>query len=148
MTWEIQWHDKSGCENFGAVVLINTSLGSSVVESNSKEVKKWGSPFGRGKMGPSCRQCWGGWGITLPKSLPHPSTITGPKRGHEGGLFRQWGFRGKTLRKFPVTPFPQCCLSILKRTELSVRERMGTQLTGSPWLGRGPRFFGSWCLVP
>lgn len=36
----MHWRAKSGCEKFGTVVLIDTSLGSSVVESKSKEANR------------------------------------------------------------------------------------------------------------
>lgn len=126
MMWEMQGHIKSCCETFGAMVLSETNLGSSGVESKEKKPTEQAAVPGQGRQVPPGDSVH--VALRPLKSFPTPALPVAPKedKGHFSG---SGDLRKKSpLDKVWLTSCVECCLSILKHSEVSGRERMGVQV--------------------
>lgn len=122
----MQCHIKPCCETFGAMVLTDTNLGPSGVESKEKKPTEKAALPGQGGQVPP------GDSIHVAlrplKSFPTPALPVAPKE--DKGHFSGSGDSGEKspLDKVWLTSCAECCLSILKHSEVSGRERMGAQV--------------------
>lgn len=85
MMWEMQGHIKSCCETFGAMVLSDTNLGSSGVESKEKKPTEQAAVPGQGRQVPPGDSVH--VALRPLKSFPTPALPVAPKedKGHFSG---------------------------------------------------------------
>lgn len=97
MMWKMQWHNKSCCETFGAVVLTDTSLGPSSVESKSRKPTEQAALPGQGRWVPPADSVHVAQELLSQKALP-PQHFQGPQRRTKC-ILQAVGTWGKNPRK-------------------------------------------------